>query len=167
MPESEDPNQPDPDGAKPKDPEPPADLGDAGKRAIAAERERAKAEKARADAAEARLRELEDKDKSETQRAQDAAAEAVKRAEAAEARAMRLEVANAKGLTMAQANRLVGSTPEELAADADELLAQFSPKETQGDDEGRRPRERLRPGNVPDAEDEPDVDAAVAATRRF
>ena len=68
---------------------------------------------------------------------------------------------------MAQANRLVGSTLEELAADADELLAQFSPKETRDDDEGRRPRERLRPGNVPDAEDEPDVSAAVAKIRRF
>jgi len=61
----------------------------------------------------------------------------------------------------------VGATREELEADADEILAEFSPKETRDDDERRRPRERLRSGAAPDAEDEPDIDAAVAATRRF
>lgn len=40
-----------------------------------------------------------------------------------ESRALRAEVANAKGLTPTQAKRLVGSTREELEADADELLA--------------------------------------------
>jgi hypothetical protein len=39
-----------------------------------------------------------------------------------EARALRAEVANAKGLTPSQAKRLVGGTREELEADADELL---------------------------------------------
>ena len=105
---------------------------------------------------------------SETEKLTGKLTEAEQRAATAEARAMRLEVAHDKGLTSAQANRLVGTTKEELEADADELLAQFSPKETQDDDdERRRPRERLRSGAAPDAEDEPDIDAAVAATRRF
>ena len=39
-----------------------------------------------------------------------------------EARALRAEVANAKGLTPNQAKRLVGNTLEELESDADELL---------------------------------------------
>ena len=43
-------------------------------------------------------------------------------AKASEERALRAEVANAKGLTPSQAKRLVGSTREELEADADELL---------------------------------------------
>lgn len=158
--------KPDPEDA-PKDPAPTPDdtLGDAGKRALAAERQRARDEKKRADELAAKLREIEDRDKSETQRAQAAAAEAAKRAEAAESRLVRLEVAADKGLTPGQAKRLVGTTREELEADADEILAEFSPRES-GDDD-RRPRERFRSGAAPDREEEPDIDAAVAATRRF
>jgi hypothetical protein len=157
------PDDPSPDPT----PDPKDTLGDPGKRALDAERKRARDEKKRADAAEARLKELEDKDKSESQRAQEAAAEAARRADAAEQRALRLEVAHAKGLTAGQAKRLVGTTQEELEADADEILAEFSPQ--RGDEDGSRgrPRERLRSGAAPDAEDEPDIDAAVAATRRF
>jgi hypothetical protein len=43
----------------------------------------------------------------------------------AELRATRLEVAHNKGLTPAQAKRLVGSTRDELEADADEILKDF------------------------------------------
>lgn len=163
----EDPNEPDPNQDPDPSPDPKDNLGDAGKRALDAERKKARDEKKRADELAARLQEIEDKDKSEGERLAGKLTEAEQRAATAEARAMRLEVAHDKGLTSAQANRLVGSTKEELEADADELLAQFSPKETQDDDEGRRPRERLRSGAAPDAEDEPDIDAAVAATRRF
>lgn len=111
-----------PPADKPKD-EP---LGDAGKAALdkeraarkEAEKELAKYRKAEQDRAEA--------DKSEAEKR--AAAE--ERATAAELRAMRLEVAHDKGLTPAQAKRLVGSTREELEADADEILRDFptSPK---------------------------------------
>lgn len=164
----EDPNEPDPNQDPEPNPDPKDDLGDAGKRALDAERKRARDEKKRADDLAARLKAIEDKDKSDSELAREEAANEKTRADKAEARAMRLEVAHDKGLTSAQANRLVGTTKEELEADADELLAQFSPKETQDDDdERRRPRERLRSGAAPDAEDEPDIDAAVAATRRF
>jgi hypothetical protein len=106
----------------PADPKPDADsLGDAGKKALAAERdarkaaekELAKYRKAEADKADA--------DKSEAEKR--AAAE--QRAVDAELRATRLEVAHEKGLTPAQAKRLVGSTRDELAADADEILRDF------------------------------------------
>lgn len=50
-------------------------------------------------------------------------AEIERQAKESEARAMRAEVANAKGLTPTQAKRLVGTTREELESDADELLA--------------------------------------------
>jgi hypothetical protein len=105
----------------PADPKPADDLGDAGKKALAAERdarkaaekELAKYKKAEADKAEA------DKTEAEKRAAADA------RADAAELRATRLEVAHEKGLTPAQAKRLVGTTREELEADADEILKDF------------------------------------------
>lgn len=49
-----------------------------------------------------------------------------RRAAEAELRAVRLEVAAEKGLTPAQAERLQGSTRDELTADADALKALFS-----------------------------------------
>jgi hypothetical protein len=48
-----------------------------------------------------------------------------RKAAEAETRAMRLEVAQAKGLNAAQAKRLQGTTREELERDADDLLAAF------------------------------------------
>lgn len=64
----------------------------------------------------------------------------------------RLEVALEKGLTMSQARRLVGSTKEEIEADADEVLRDFG---TRADQESKprppqgKPREDLRPGAAP------------------
>ncbi|MEU5950333.1 DUF4355 domain-containing protein [Micromonospora sp. NPDC047465] len=59
------------------------------------------------------------------------------RASKAEAAALRADVAQAKGLTPAQAKRLHGSTREELEADADELLSMFKPAEGKGGDGGK------------------------------
>lgn len=126
--------------------------------------------KTNADAAK-RLKELEDADKSELQKAQDAAAEATRKAEAAELRAVRAEVAADKGLTAKQAARLVGTTREELEADADELLTEFGGGKTSGDEapadkgEGddkkgppaRQPKENLKGGPAPDEAPEPDT----------
>jgi len=122
------------EGDPPKDPptDPPADpdaLGDAGKRALEAERQKARDEKKRADDLAAKLAEIENAGKSELQRLQEQAEQATKRAEAAEASALRHEIAAAKGLTPAQAKRLVGATREELEADADEILEAFMPSE--------------------------------------
>lgn len=92
--------------------------------------------------------ELENANKSEQQRATEAREAAEKRAIAAEQRALRLEIAAEKGLSPAQAKRLVGSSREELEADADELLETFGTAPTPADSIPRRPNERLRPGGA-------------------
>ena len=61
----------------------------------------------------------------------------------AEQRALRAEVANAKGLTPTQAKRLVGETREQLEADADELLADIGAAKKNGNHvarEGNNPK---------------------------
>lgn len=142
----------------------PDELGEAGKRALAAER------KARA-AAEKRARELEDKvkaaedaEKTEVERLQGQVATMTKTAEAAQARAERFEVAAAKGLTLAQARRLVGSTKDELEEDADAMRAELglnddgkTEKEETGTQETGRPREDLKPGASNAADETPDA----------
>lgn len=115
---------PDPD----PDPDVPEGTGDAGKKAIdrmKADRNTARTELKAATAELAKFRKAEqakaDADKSEAEKR--TAAE--ERAEKAELKATRLEVAFEKGLTPTQAKRLVGSTREELEADADQLLKDF------------------------------------------
>src|SRR5690606_14564777 len=126
-------------------------LGEAGKKALERER-RARRE------AEARLREVEatlERELAETRR-----------------EALRLEVAMAKGLTAAQARRLVGDTREELEADADELLELFGGRtggsSATGDDDRRPPRKRPTPdlrGGVDPTEPVEDTDPAKLAAR--
>jgi hypothetical protein len=89
-------------------------------------REQEQRAKANADAAN-RLKEFEDRDKTEAQKLAERAEAAERRVAEIEAHAIRLEVAAEKGLTPAQAKRLVGSTRAELEADADELLETFKP----------------------------------------
>lgn len=97
----------------------------------------------------------------------------------ADANALRLEVAAAKGLTPAMARRLVGSTREELEADADELVTHVKPAEADKGDKGgggekpligapggdsrERPRESLRSGAAPQAEPEENDPTKLAA----
>ncbi|MDH2392324.1 hypothetical protein QCN29_26815 [Streptomyces sp. HNM0663] len=106
------------------------------------------------DAAE-KLAQLEDSKKTETEKLSEKLTTAEKRAVEAESKALRLEVAAAKGLTQAQAKRLVGTTKEELEADADELLASFGPGDTSGGkgsgsgNKGRTPVQKLQPGALP------------------
>lgn len=69
--------------------------------------------------------------------------------------ALRLEVALDKGLTKVQAKRLLGTTVEELEADADELVASFgstgkSGEEGEGEGEGTPRRQPRRSVNVGD-----------------
>lgn len=156
-------------------------LGDAGKRAIAAEREARR--KAEADLKTARdelaqVKADQDSSKSEIQKVLDKVDALTKRAEEAERKALVAEVAQAKGLTASQAKRLQGSTREELEADAEELLEAFGSKSgkdddkdddkgdgdgkgtdgDKGDDAGKagrsgKPKEKLRPGASPDGDD--------------
>lgn len=84
-------------------------------------RQNEKAAKSNAEAAK-RLSEMEEADKSETEKLASERDQHRTRADSAELSLARLEVALEKGLTRAQAKRLVGSTREELEADAEELL---------------------------------------------
>ncbi len=100
-----------------------AALGDPGKAAI--QRERAAAARAQTDlaTAQAAVRRYEDEKKTDSQRAADALAEAQRAATESAARAGRLEAAARAGLDLSLAPRLVGTTPEELDADARALAA--------------------------------------------
>lgn len=110
--------------------------------------------------------------KAELEKAQTATKKAQDEAAKATARADRLEVAMEKGLTPAQAKRLVGDTKEELEADADEILELFgSAKSEDGDededDEGRvSPKAKVSLTNVSDpknkADAEPDYEKIAA-----
>lgn len=106
-----------------------ASLGEGGQKALAAERKaRAAAEKTANSAAKerdrlaARLQELEDRDKSEAQKLAERAQTAETEAEKARTKLLRFEVASEKKLPASWANRLQGSTKEELEADAESLL---------------------------------------------
>jgi hypothetical protein len=75
-------------------------------------------------------------------------AEIERQAKESEERALRAEVANAKGLTPTQAKRLVGTTREELEADAADLLADIGAQKKKNN---VSPRE----GNNPQPSDDP------------
>lgn len=116
------PTPPAPAPPAPADPPKPDDpLGEGGKKALEAERKRAneldkelaKYKKAEQDKLDAEKSEAEKRTAAEVR----AAAETL--------RADRAEVAHEKGLTPAQAKRLVGSTKAELLADADQILIDF------------------------------------------
>lgn len=142
------------DDPKP-DPKPDPDLGDAGKKALDEER-RARRE------AERKLKEVQDEvtkltatGKTAEEQVAAKLADLEKRANDAEARSLRSEVAAAKGLTPAQAKRLQGASREELESDADDLLESF-PVPAKGDEGGngksppaRKPAERLSGGGDP------------------
>lgn len=101
-------------------------LGDNGVKALQREREQRRALEAEVKSLRPladKARQLEEAGKTEVQKAADRATEAERKAAEAEMRALRLEVAADKGLTPTLARRLVGSTRDELEADADELLA--------------------------------------------
>lgn len=87
-------------------------LGEAGLAALKAERE------ART-AAEKRLKEFEDRDKTEAERTAERLAAAERRATELEGKALRAEVAAAKGVPLSLLN---GSTQAELEASADALI---------------------------------------------
>jgi hypothetical protein len=128
----------------------PADLGDAGKRALDAERKRAKAAERERDQLATRLKEFDDRDKTEQQKAADRADAAEKRAADLEMRLLRSEVAAAKGLTPGQARRLQGETQRELEKDADDLLEEFGAKNRGPGSADGGPRTTSKPTDMND-----------------
>lgn len=113
--------------------------------------------------------------KAELDKANAAKAKAEGERDQAVSRADRVEIAAEKGLSPAQAKRLVGTNREELEADADELVKDLGiePGKTDNDDddgdEGRiSPRSRLNNGGDPlggkGGADQPvDYEAAAAS----
>ena len=72
-----------------------------------------------------KLKDYEDRDKTDLQKLQEERDSLLAERNSLTLEQMRREVAEEKGLTTAQARRLVGSTREELEADADDVLAAF------------------------------------------
>lgn len=126
--------------------------------------------KANADAAK-RLAELEESQKTDQQKLADTNKALEERARKAELDSCRMRVAIRKGLTEAQVKRLLGTTEEELEADADELLEAFKsgaePEAATPPAAGGRPKEKLRPGAVAAAEPDPDPEKVLNAIPRF
>jgi predicted nucleic acid-binding Zn-ribbon protein len=152
------------DGAKPEE-----TLGDAGKKALDTERRARQAAEKRAKELEAKVKEAEDAEKTELEKLQTQVAELTREAEAATAKADRIEVAVSRGLTPAQARRLVGATRDELEADAEAMAEELGIKkdadkkdedktedETPQDEKPMgRPKEELRSGSSPEADETP------------
>lgn len=155
-----DPAQDDPASDPDNTPDPDADqLGDPGKKALEAERKaRRDAEKQLRDV-QSQLKELNDKDKSETDKLRESVAELKKDRDEKAAKALRHEVAMAKGLTAAQAKRLVGTTQEELEADADEILETFPVSSAKPPPPSNKPTPNLKGGGDPTADDPVDSEA--------
>lgn len=101
----------------------PADLGDAGKKALEAERKRAAQAEREAKALKTRLDELEAANLSELEKAQKAANDATARLAEFEQTTLRQKVALVKGVPADLVDRLRGTTEDEIAADADALMA--------------------------------------------
>jgi hypothetical protein len=72
-----------------------------------------------------KLKEYEDRDKTEAQKLQEERDALKSERDSLYLENLRREVADEKGLTPAQARRLVGTTREELEADADDVIAAF------------------------------------------
>lgn len=96
----------------------------------------------------AKLDEIEAKNKTELDKATERATAAEARATAAELRLIRQEVAAAKGLPASMAQRLTGSTKEELEADAAQLAKELGGGQNGGGDPARVVAD-LRSGALP------------------
>lgn len=109
-------------------------LGESGKKALAEERKARKAAEKMAAEREARLKEFEERDLSELQKLERKASDTEARASESESRLLRLEVALSRVIdeetlsrVLSGAKRLVGSSREELEADAEELFGAVLP----------------------------------------
>ena len=125
------------------------------------------AAKTNSDAAK-KLAEIEDQGRSELEKLTARAEQAERERAEATARALRLDVAFEKGLTPAQAKRLVGATREELEADADEILRDFPALKPDGRPKGDADQgvRRSAPPSNPKAADLAQIEADLKAASR-
>lgn len=128
------------------DAKPDLDLGDGGKKALDAERKARREAETKAKDLETRLQALEDREKTELQKAIERAETAERKITDAEAKSLRLEVAAEKGV---KARWLTGSTREELESAADEYLTDHP---TAAAPAPGKPTEDLRGGGDPTTE---------------
>lgn len=119
-------------------------LGEAGIKALHAERDARKAAEDRLKELDVRIREFEDRDKTEQQKLEERAQTLADELEsarasiaAAEFNNHRLQVAQTKGIPAELVGRLQGDTREELEADADALLAVIGKRD---EDNSRKPK---------------------------
>lgn len=155
---------PTPDPATGKD-DPKPDLGDAGKKALDDERKARRDAERQLKAVNDQLTALQDKDKSESERAVERVSQLERDLAAATARADRFEVACEQGLDMTRAKRLTGTTREELEADAEELRGWTAGKPDVPPVPGK-PTEDLTGGGDPTATPEPDVRSIIESIPR-
>jgi len=134
-----------------------AGLGEAGQKALAAERKRAAAAEKQAKASQkqlaelsARLQEFEDRDKTEAQKLAEAKTAAEREAATAKQELMRYRVAATKKLPAELADRLKGATEEEMAEDADRLLEVFGAQQRQTPSYDGGVRQSARPTSMND-----------------
>ncbi|MFJ7176412.1 hypothetical protein ACIQXA_08390 [Streptomyces massasporeus] len=123
----------------------PAGLGEAGQKALAAERKRAAAAEKQAKASQKQLDDLtkklqafEDRDKTEAQKLAEAKAAAESEAATAKQELLRYRVAAKKKLPAELAARLRGATEEEMETDAESLLEVLGQRSTPSYDGGVR-----------------------------
>jgi len=109
-----------------------------------------------------KLKDLEDRDKSESEKLAERVAAAERRAADAESKALRFEVAIEKGV---KARWLSGATREELEAAAEEYLADHPPANGTGPAPAK-PVEDLRGGGEPADGPEPDIRKIVESIPR-
>lgn len=122
------------------DPAEAPELGDSGKKALDAERRRAATAEREAKALKARLDQLEAANLSELEKAQKAAAEATARLAEYEKTTIRQRVALTKGVPADLVDRLRGDTEDEIAADADALMALVTAPKSPRPDPSQGPR---------------------------
>lgn len=145
--------------------EPTVDPDSGAKKALDAERKaRREAERQLKQMAD-RLKEIEDKDKSDTDKLREQVEQLKSEAQQNATKAMRAEIAAEKGLTPAQAKRLVGASREELEADADEILEAF-PTGGVKPPPSEQPRPDLRGGTDPTEGTDVDIRAVVDSIPR-
>jgi len=124
-------------------------------------------------AAAKKLDEIEESNKTESQKLADKATVAEKRATDAEAKATRYEVAAELGIQAKHLKYLTGSTKEEIEESGKGIIDDFPETYGQSDTDGKqtkptRPKERLRSGAAPDEEpDETDPRKLAASVPRL
>jgi flagellar biosynthesis/type III secretory pathway protein FliH len=97
-----------------------------------------------------KLKEYEDRDKSEADKLAEGKAEAEREAATAKRELMRYRVAAKKKLPAELANRLQGSTEEEMESDADNLLEVFGAQQRQTPSYDGGVRQTARPTSMND-----------------